>query len=838
VRRYRDRVTGAGVAVSRKEPKLRSMLARGGGAPARRAMAHWAWRLLRREWRSQILLVALLTLTVAGAVFGGSAAYNVTPSPNAQFGSATQLLSFDGADPRALAANIAAARRAFGTIETIGHRYVPIPGSVETVEFRSQSPSEPYGRSMLALRQGRYPAGPGEADLTEGLTRTLGIGIGGSLRLGGQDRKVVGIVENPLVLSDQFALISPVGAGPVQSATVLFKSTLASFGAFRSSRNPLAAESLAGRPKTAVVLVLVAATLLLLLIALVAAAGFAVIAQRRLRQLGMLAAMGATKRNIRLVMLASGAMVGGIAAAAGTVIGAALWILLSPWLETAANHRIDRLSLPWTIVLGVIVLALVTAIGAAWWPARMVARVPVTEALSNRPPHPRPTHRSAVMGAVFLVAGAGCLALSGQSKPPLLIAGMLGMALGILYLSPIAIRFLAALGGRGPLAVRLSLRDLARHQARSAAALAAIGLALGIAFALIVAVSAAQHPASSGNLSDHQILIQMGEPGDPVIPVHTSTELQTLAVQVHQIAATLQKPQVVSLAMPIDPAIKPVPPSPDGSTGGQPVAELDIPAQGASADQGPRQSGTFSVYPLYVATPQLLRYLGVDPAAVPAATDMVSVHSGDLSIENVSAPQTMLKVKHLAGPAYSAAPTSAMSLSGIARRHWTQIAAGWLVQSSEPITSAQAVEARHIAALAGLTIVTRDDQRSLVAVRQGAAGAGVLLALGVLAMTVGLIRREAANDLRILVAAGATSNVRRMLTAATASGLALAGVVLGLGGAYLGLVAAYDTHLGTLSHVPVVYLLSVAVCAPVVAFLAGWLLAGRPPSGIARSVMD
>ena len=91
-----------------------------GGVPARRAVVRWAWRLFRREWRSQILLTALLTLTVAGAVFGGTAAYNVTPSPNAQFGSATQLLSFDGANPQALAANIAAARRAFGTIEIIG----------------------------------------------------------------------------------------------------------------------------------------------------------------------------------------------------------------------------------------------------------------------------------------------------------------------------------------------------------------------------------------------------------------------------------------------------------------------------------------------------------------------------------------------------------------------------------------------------------------------------------------------------------------------------------------------------------------------------------------------
>ena len=44
----------------------------GGGVPARRAVARWAWRLLRREWRQQILVLALLTLTVAAAAFSVS----------------------------------------------------------------------------------------------------------------------------------------------------------------------------------------------------------------------------------------------------------------------------------------------------------------------------------------------------------------------------------------------------------------------------------------------------------------------------------------------------------------------------------------------------------------------------------------------------------------------------------------------------------------------------------------------------------------------------------------------------------------------------------------------
>ncbi len=34
----------------------------GGGVPARRAVIRWALRLLRREWRQQLLILALITV--------------------------------------------------------------------------------------------------------------------------------------------------------------------------------------------------------------------------------------------------------------------------------------------------------------------------------------------------------------------------------------------------------------------------------------------------------------------------------------------------------------------------------------------------------------------------------------------------------------------------------------------------------------------------------------------------------------------------------------------------------------------------------------------------------
>ena len=42
-----------------------------------------------------------------------------------------------------------------------------------------------------------------------------------------------------------------------------------------------------------------------------------------------------------------------------------------------------------------------------------------------------------------------------------------------------------------------------------------------------------------------------------------------------------------------------------------------------------------------------------------------------------------------------------------------------------------------------------------------ATGAGALLALAILAITVGLIRSESAGDLRTLTATGATATIRR-----------------------------------------------------------------------------
>ena len=119
-----------------------------------------------------------------------------------------------------------------------------------------------------------------------------------------------------------------------------------------------------------------------------------------------------------------------------------------------------------------------------------------------------------------------------------------------------------------------------------------------------------------------------------------------------------------------------------------------------------------------------------------------------------------------------------------------------------------------------------------------ATGAGALLALAILAMTVGLIRSESAGDLRTLTATGASPGIRRTLTATTAGALALLGALLGVAGAYVVLAATYHDDLGYLSDVPVLYLALAVVGVPLAAAAAGWLARRPRAARHRRSVIE
>src|SRR5206468_8631602 len=99
---------GGPMSVAVEDPPL--VLGTGhGGMPARRAVVRWAWRLFRREWRQQLLVLALLVAAVAAATLGEAFGSSASGTLDGTFGTANYLVRMPGTSP-AIAQNIDAAR--------------------------------------------------------------------------------------------------------------------------------------------------------------------------------------------------------------------------------------------------------------------------------------------------------------------------------------------------------------------------------------------------------------------------------------------------------------------------------------------------------------------------------------------------------------------------------------------------------------------------------------------------------------------------------------------------------------------------------------------------------
>ena len=815
-----------------------------GGAPARRAVLRWAWRLFRREWRQQLLVLALLTVAVAATVLGAAVATNTPSSPNAAtFGTADHLVNLPGNDSR-LDADVAALGQRFGTVEVIENQRLAT-GTTQDVQLRAQDPAGPYGRPMLDLVSGRYPAGPAEVALTAPVADLYNLHVGDVWQQNGADRRVVGLVENPNNLLDAFALVAPGQlGGPPDRVTVLFNAGPADLAgyAFPAGVTPQtpAPPSAGFSPE---VVVLASAIFGLIFIGLVATAGFTVLAQRRLRSLGMLSALGATHRHVRLVMIANGAVVGATAALVGAVVGLAAWYGYAPRLQNSTGHRIDPLHVPWWLIVTGMLLAVLTAVVAARRPARDVARLPVVAALSGQPAPPKAARRLAVPGIVLLVVGPVLLWFSGgwgSSGELKTLGGLAATILGLLFVAPACLAILGLASRHAPVAVRLALRDLARYRARSGSALAAICFAVLLAvFISIVATARFADPIDyfGPNLAANQLIVYapgVKQQGPVELPPQEQDRPKDLGPTADAIANALDSTRRLEL---------------DTAAGGDVVLVEEVGTPGAM-DHGFKSYGGL----VYLATPEVLAHYGLDANQIDPNADLLTSRSGLGEMNNLAlmgmkrgepppgcVPGSCIDKPRIQTlrqlPTDISAPNLLVTGHGLSRLGLgsARQPAGWLVQTAEPLTSAQINTARQLTVAAGGTIETRSQNPSLDELRNGATAGGILIALGVLAMTVGLVRGESTGDLRTLTATGASRYIRRTLTGATAGSLGLLGAVLGTAAAYIAAICYYRSSLSTtVAYVPIADLIAVVIGLPLVATLGGWLFAGREPQAIAR----
>ena len=314
---------------------------------------------------------------------------------------------------------------------------------------------------MLQLLSGRYPTGADQVAVTPGLASELNLSVGDTWPQGG--KTVVGIVQNPQSLLDEFALVPPGQVAHPTEVTVLLNAPAASKN-LPSYVTPAGSTTSNGINPSTIVLAL--ATVGMLLIALVSIGGFTVLAQRRMRSLGMLESMGATDRNVRLVLESNGVIVGFVGAVLGFALGLVLWLLYRPHNEQSAHHVIGTFALPWNVIVPAMVLAVIATFFAAGYPARAITRVPVVSALAGRPAPPRQIHRSLVPGVIALVIGFVMFSLSGAAGNGggviWLVPGLIALIVGIILVSPF---FLALLARAGSQVAHRRSPALARHGA-------------------------------------------------------------------------------------------------------------------------------------------------------------------------------------------------------------------------------------------------------------------------------------------------------------------------------------------------------------------------------------
>jgi putative ABC transport system permease protein len=855
-----------------------------GGVPARRAVVRWAWRLLRREWRQQLLILALITVAVAATFVGSAVATNTPPPAAAGFGTATDMATFSSLSPR-VTAEIAALAHRFGRVEVIENETLSVPGSVQTFSLRAQNPHGPFGQPMLSLTSGRYPSGTGQVALTSGLASELHLQVGDTWHADGSARRVVGIVANPQNLLDEFALVAPGQVRAPTLVTVLFdmsRVNLPPLGLNVVSRASAAARTNVINPVT---ISLAAATLGMLLIALVGVGGFTVLAQRRLRSIGMLGAQGATDASIGLVVRANGFATGVVGAVAGFAVGLAAWLAYRPRAEASAHHVMGAFQLPWLVIIVSMVLAVLAAYLAAVRPARAIARVPIVAALAGRPPAPRqarrwagPTGVGLLAVAFFLIglASENAASAAGQRNQSTLflalIVGLIVLCVGVVLVAPTCLALLASAARRTPIVVRLALRDLARYRARSGAALGAISLSVLIA--VIICVIAAARGGNAldwvgPNLASNQIALypaaaqppgtQGTHHGKPCGPRgchrggHGPTSGGTVIVRSGNQNIPFQVPAAQLAAMAAEAR------GIAASLGSSAVIQLETTDSSLlRAASGRNWNGT-----VYVATPQLLRAYGITGAQVSPDADILTMRPGLSSMTNMQLhygaykggapgsntpcpPSSCLanpKIQEISAlPSGTSAPNTVITEHAVRQFHLTVTTAGWLIQTPNPLTASQLSAAQHTAATAGLMAETRNSIPAFSEIINVATVFGILLALGILAMTVGLLRSETASSLRTLTATGASATARRAISAATAGALALVGAVVGTVGGYVAAIGFFRTShldaLSSLTSIPVSNLLLILVGMPLVAVIGGWLLAGREPSAIGRRPLE
>ncbi|AQW51332.1 ABC transporter permease [Streptomyces violaceusniger] len=221
---------------------------------------------------------------------------------------------------------------------------------------------------------------------------------------------------------------------------------------------------------------------------------FSMLVAQRTKELALMRAVGATRRQVTRSVLIEATFVGAVAAvvglAAGVGIGAALRSVLN---SSGANVPDGPLIVAPTTVLVSVLVGVVVTVLSAWLPGRRAAKIPPVAAMNSV--HAAPTTRGLVVrntigsilaaaGIALVVAGAG---MGGDGQGPMAF-GAAVLVIGVFVLTPLLSRPLIAaaspvlrlFGMPGKLARQNAVRNPRRTAATASALMVGLTLITGM----------------------------------------------------------------------------------------------------------------------------------------------------------------------------------------------------------------------------------------------------------------------------------------------------------------------------------------------------------------------
>jgi putative ABC transport system permease protein len=240
---------------------------------------------------------------------------------------------------------------------------------------------------------------------------------------------------------------------------------------------------------------------------------FSILVAQRTREMALLRAIGASRRQVTLSLLLEALVVGSIAAVLGLFAGIGVAVGLKALLtgfgfELPANG----LTVSSSTVITSLLLGILVSVFASWFPARRGAKVPPIAAMRDVAIENsgRPRLRVGI-GAVITLAGVVALfsGLFGNASNPLALVGMGAVLtlLGVTALGPLAAKPVSGLLGRPVAATRGMSGVLARENAMRnprRTSTTASALLIGVALVGFITIFASSAKASIDKIFNDQ----------------------------------------------------------------------------------------------------------------------------------------------------------------------------------------------------------------------------------------------------------------------------------------------------------------------------------------------